>query len=380
MRRRVAAAKKSARVTLPSRQPAEEVTGRRIDPSRSAASQVSATVNRPTRMQRRRHWWRRLARWWREALAGLVVLVVTLTALLVINQRDLQPQPVEQTWAERVEVSGRVGATPALVVLKPVSVLSPKFHQLIVGPGREITEGSPLILSITSFDGQRGQVISSAGRSSLSVGTASKEDFDPVLVDAVTGLTEGSRLLFARPVMRDGERVTELNVVDILFSAANGEVVADPGGPLQVSMNEAGPRITHDVKEKPTELTVQTLIAGQGPQVRMGDAVLAQYLSADWDTSVVLSSTWSTGTPQMIRLDSTMPGLRNALLDQRVGSRLAVSIPAEQAQGEATLMLVVDILGTESDTVGAPTPVASPDSSGSATPSSGGASPSPSSP
>ena len=40
-----------------------------------------------------------------------------------------------------------------------------------------------------------------------------------------------------------------------------------------------------------------------------------------------------------------MPGIRDALVDQRVGSRLAVTIPAEMATGADTLFVVIDILG-----------------------------------
>lgn len=302
-----------------------------------------------SRLQRRRSWKRRVFRWWREALALVVVLVVASTAILVINDRDRSVTSPEEPWKDKVSVSGRVGATPALVVNSPVSVLSAKVTELEAGPGRTIEADSPLVISMMTYSGETGKVLSQAGRPSLSVGKANAEDFDKFLVSSVVGKTEGSRLLFARPVTEGGKRVTELNVVDILYSAASGENVKDPGGPLSVSMNEAGPRLSHADGDPPAELKVQTLVQGDGQQVRNGDAVLVQYVSARWDDSVVVSSTWSTGIPTTIRLQNTMPGVRNALLDQRVGSRLAVTIPPNLAQGDTTLMMVIDILGTEPD-------------------------------
>lgn len=310
------------------------------------------TPTRPTvsRTQKQRSWKRRIFRWWREALALVVVLMVVGTAILVINDRDRLASAPEEPWADKVSVSGRVGATPALVVNSPVSVLSPKVTQLEMGPGRTIEADSPLIISMMTYSGETGKVLSQAGRPALSVGKANAEDFDKFLAGAVVGKTEGSRLLFARPVEQGGKRVTELSVVDILYSAASGEAVANPGGPLSVTVNEAGPRLAHAEGDPPADLKVQTLVEGDGQQVHSSDAVLAQYVSARWDDSVVVSSTWSTGIPATIRLDNTMPGVRNALLDQRVGSRLAVTIPPNLAQGDTTLMMVIDILGTEPDT------------------------------
>ncbi|MDO5721070.1 MAG: peptidylprolyl isomerase [Actinomycetaceae bacterium] len=302
-----------------------------------------------SRLEKRRGMKRRVWRWWREVLAILVVVVVSTTAILVINDRDRKVVTHEESWADLVEVSGRVGGTPALVVDSQVSVLSKKVTELEVGTGREITADSPLIVSMMTYSGETGKVLSEAGRPRLSVGVANAENFDQFLLDAVIGKTEGSRLLFARPVTDGSKRRTELSVVDILWSAAAGETVEDPGGPLQVSVNEAGPRLSHGEGSPPDTLKVQTLVEGNGQQVRTGDAVLAQYVSARWDDSVVVSSTWSTGIPQTIRLETAMPGVRNALLDQRVGSRLAITVPPNMAQGDTTLMIVVDILGTEPD-------------------------------
>ena len=42
-----------------------------------------------------------------------------------------------------------------------------------------------------------------------------------------------------------------------------------------------------------------------------------------------------------------MRGLQTALVDQKVGSRLAITIPPDLAAGDDTLCFVIDILGTE---------------------------------
>ena len=44
---------------------------------------------------------------------------------------------------------------------------------------------------------------------------------------------------------------------------------------------------------------------------------------------------------------TAMTGLKQTLVDQRVGSRLAISIPPDLANGDDTLCIVIDILGAE---------------------------------
>ena len=165
---------------------------------------VTPTRSTVSRTQKQRSWKRRIFRWWREALALVVVLMVVGTAILVINDRDRLASAPEEPWADKVSVSGRVGATPALVVNSPVSVLSPKVTQLEMGPGRTIEADSPLIISMMTYSGETGKVLSQAGRPALSVGKANAEDFDKFLAGAVVGKTDGSRLLFARPVEQGG--------------------------------------------------------------------------------------------------------------------------------------------------------------------------------
>ena len=54
--------------------------------------------------------------------------------------------------------------------------------------------------------------------------------------------------------------------------------------------------------------------------------------------------------PAVVNLNTAMKGLTNALVDQKVGSRLAITIPPDLAAGDDTLCVVIDILGTEPGT------------------------------
>ena len=50
--------------------------------------------------------------------------------------------------------------------------------------------------------------------------------------------------------------------------------------------------------------------------------------------------------PERLDMATIMPGLQQGLVDQRVGSRLAITIPPDLAEGDDTLCVLVDILAT----------------------------------
>lgn len=308
---------------------------------------VTAALGVLSRSARRKVWWRRMLAWWREALALLVIVVVVSTAILVINQRENQAEAQLTHWTDVIQVSGQVGRIPTLALERPVSVTSPKSIVLEPGLGREIQADTPLMISVTSFSGETGELLSRTGRSVLHVGPATEEFFDRTLLSGVLGQNEGARILFVRPVSTPEKLVSEINVVDILYSAAHGKTNPDSGGPLSVTFNDAGPLVTHGKGAAPEDVVIQQLIIGEGAQVMENDSVVAQFIAVGWEDAVVRSSTWTTGIPQAIDLATAFPGLQVALLDQRVGSRLAVTIPAEKATGEVDLMMVIDIIGTE---------------------------------
>ena len=216
------------------------------------------------------------------------------------------------------------------------------------GSGREITEGSPVLVAITAFDASSGRMLSESGRPQMSLGIVGSDEINSDLAMLVTGKREGSRILAFRTItMGDGSpNAMEIDVVDILPSIATGTSVDATVGPMSVEMSPEGPLISH-ISTLPGGVTTQALIKGDGVQVHEGDRVVAQFTVVGWTDGVVRVSTWETGVPAVVNLNTAMKGLANALVDQKVGSRLAITIPPDLAAGDDTLCVVIDILGTE---------------------------------
>ncbi len=276
------------------------------------------------------------------AIVGLVLFGVMMT-LGYLGHLAAQPVVLAvEGPLDAITVAGRPGSTPIVTADEAVALSSAKMRIEHRGSGREIQPDTPVLLSVSAYDGTTGANLNEDGNPNLILSTANETELGPLLTRIVTGQTEGSRLLVARP-LDDGS--TEIDVVDILYTIANGEEVADADGPLQVAFDELGPKVTTLEEEAPSGLIVQVLNKGEGPQVQEGDKVFLQYLAGQWSTGQLVSSTWATGTPTMLDLAEAMPGISEAVIDQRVGSRLAVSIPAEMAKGEDNLFAVIDILG-----------------------------------
>lgn len=275
------------------------------------------------------------------SITSLAVIAGVLFGGFVGWQAGMPPVTAVEGPMDRVSVTGRQGSQPVLSLESPVDVYSTKLRVQTRGDGRVITEDGPVLVSVTAFDGKSGANLNPDGSANLLLASANQTDLGSLLSSLLIGSTEGSRLVVARP-LEDGS--TEIDVVDVLYTIAKGDVNPDATGPLSVSFTEDGPVVSHG-EEAPTDLSVQVLNAGTGAQVGASDAVVVQYLAGTWADGRIIGSTWASGAPVMIDLASSMPGVRDALVDQRVGSRLAVTIPAEMATGEDTLFVVVDILG-----------------------------------
>ena len=300
-----------------------------------------------------------------SVLVRLLITLVVIGVCAAVAWWAFRPVPAAQEEAgagasaqsttlplfERVVVSGRVGATPTIEIKAPLEVDGSKVTTLVKGDGREITEGSPVLVAITAFDGESGKTLSEFGRPQLSLGIVGTDVIGEDLTNMVIGQQEGSRLIAFRTIAPGAGAPgstsnVEVDVIDILPSIAVGTAVDASVDPLSVEINPNGPIITHG-STVPDGVTTQMLIKGDGVQVHESDRVVAQFTALGWTDGVVRVSTWETGVPQVINLGKAMRGLQTALVDQKVGSRLAITIPPDLAAGDDTLCFVIDILGTE---------------------------------
>jgi len=113
-------------------------------------------------------------------------------------------------------------------------------------------------------------------------------------------------------------------------------------------------------------LYTKTLIQGSGSAYTSSDSLLGNFVMYDWSgkTHKLIGSTYSEGIPTLFS-GQLLPGLETALIGQKVGSRVLAVIPPADAFGSTgnseigvgakdTVVFVVDMLKTISNTASVP--------------------------
>lgn len=104
----------------------------------------------------------------------------------------------------------------------------------------------------------------------------------------------------------------------------------------------------------PKDLLLKVLKPGDGEVVQKGDNVTLDYQGTSWDTGKIFDQSYGK-QPATFPTDQVVEGFGAALVGQKVGTRLVVSIPPRYAYGEKgsgselagqTLVFVIDIKDT----------------------------------
>ncbi|MGW3210377.1 FKBP-type peptidyl-prolyl cis-trans isomerase [Streptomyces sp. NPDC001135] len=201
----------------------------------------------------------------------------------------------------------------------------------------------------------------------------------PALDRAVAGQRAGSRVLVvAPPAAAYGQtgaarlgvsgKDTVVFVVDVVNVVAAHALVPGDQRALAGSLPQVGPdhargtaAIAVPDRDAPRHAVTAPLVTGGGPVVKAGQTVVLQYSSAVWQTergkdrAALAQSSAAGGGPLAVVIGrgNVLKGWDKALVGSRVGSRLLLVLPPDQAYGArppkgipagASLVCVIDIL------------------------------------
>ena len=113
--------------------------------------------------------------------------------------------------------------------------------------------------------------------------------------------------------------------------------------------------------KQPSELVLKVIKEGDGETVGAGDSVTVDYQGTNWDTGKVFDESYGK-EPATFATDQVVPGFGAALVGQKVGSQVMVSIPPKDGYGEAgspqagikgtdSLLFVIEIKSTKAPAV-----------------------------
>lgn len=107
----------------------------------------------------------------------------------------------------------------------------------------------------------------------------------------------------------------------------------------------------------PTELLIEDLEVGDGPEATSGTTCTMQYVGVAWSTQSQFDASWDRGQPFSFQLGQGMviSGWDQGVAGMKVGGRRRLTIPPELGygargaggviKGGETLVFVVDLLG-----------------------------------
>ena len=166
--------------------------------------------------------------------------------------------------------------------------------------------------------------------------------FDP-LVNALVGSPLGSRIVVALPGTAATETaeaspssVMVLEAYENVPLRAEGTAVTPPAGlPVVTLAADGTPSISvPSDATKPTDLVTQTLIKGNGAEVKSGDTLTVQYSGWLWDGTQFDSSWGKNPFQTQIGSGSVIQGWDQGLVGQTVGSQVLLVVPPSLGYGD----------------------------------------------
>jgi peptidylprolyl isomerase len=126
----------------------------------------------------------------------------------------------------------------------------------------------------------------------------------------------------------------------------------------EISYQMSGePTVIVDTSEVSRDFQMARVIDGKGQEVFAGATVLVHYQGVNMNTGEVFDSSWERGEPSSFPTSGIIPGFRDGLVGQKVGSRVLIMVPPALGYGprggtgdgrigpDDTIFFVVDILG-----------------------------------
>ncbi|QTX05709.1 FKBP-type peptidyl-prolyl cis-trans isomerase [Agromyces archimandritae] len=308
---------------------------------------------------------------------GAPLALAAATALLLAGcAGGGDPEPSETASAEAcptakpgeasdaVKVSGEIGAEPKVEFTAPVTVEETQRTVVTEGDGDETVAGDQVSAQISLYNATSGEQVFT-DRGTL---TSGDSQLMPAFLSGIDCIAVGSRVVTVVP---PAELYGETGNESLGFAGEDSavivtdivEIVQPPKAkewtenvPKVEKGDDGVPKVTIPKADPSPELELKVLKEGDGEAVEAGGQVTVDYQGTSWNTGEVFDQSFDkTEDPQPFSTNGLIPGFTAALVGQKVGTQLIVTIPPEYAYGEEggehelagqTLVFYVEILDT----------------------------------
>ena len=242
--------------------------------------------------------------------------------------------------SDGVKVAGDFGKKQEATFTTPLSAGSLERTILTKGTGKATENGQPIDALLTVYLGKDGKALGSQ-EVSLTPGDSS---MIPAFLAGVDCVPLGSRVVVTAPAKDmygdQGNAQLGISASDTLVIVTDVIGVKKPLVPQAWKTNV--PKVSFDAQGTPTlklpktappkQLLLKVLKKGTGDVVKAGDTVTLNYQGTSWDTGKIFDQSYGK-QPASFATNQVVEGFGAALVGQKVGTRLVVSIPPQYAYG-----------------------------------------------
>ena len=305
-----------------------------------------------------------------------VALVAAMVALAGCGSSSSSSAASSASPLDAVTITGDVGTAPNVTWNSKMTASDVQNTTLTKGDGDTVATGDQVSAQIWIGNGYSEKAAYSTydqgGAQTITVDS----NLNPVLADAFTGATVGSRIAVTAPAdklfgtsgnaqLNIGNKDPVLVVIDIIskpkppLTGPQGKPQPSPAwAPKLVTKGDAVTSLNFAKTPKPDgKLRSAVLIQGTGATVKKGQTITVNYLGQVYDAKKPFDESYSK-TPATFGIGNgqVIPGWDKTLVGQKVGSRVILAIPPKDGYGKKgqpsagikgtdTLYFVVDILG-----------------------------------
>lgn len=276
--------------------------------------------------------------------------------------------------SKSVSVSGDFLATPTVKISTPLKAKSFQRSIAIKGTGAKALPDRTADIALAAYNGTTGKSVLTQGFDGSTRMPVAVDDTQliPGLVRAIECVPAGSRVVLTAPAAKafgngDPTQLGLKKTDSIVFVADIEKVVpnkatgtpqkdAMKGMPTVTLADDGTPSVTVPKTDPPKKTTVEVLKKGDGATVKKGDLATIQYQGVNWRTGKVFDQSWGSSAVSY-PTTTYVKGFQKALVGQKVGSQVLVTIPPADGYGSKgntsvgikgtdTLVFVIDILQT----------------------------------
>ena len=265
--------------------------------------------------------------------------------------------------SDGVTVAGEFGDTVTAEFSSPFSPTELQRTIIDTGDG-ELTKAGDLVeLRISVFKGNTGEAVISE-KTTFPLGDP---QLMPAFVAGIECVPIGSRAVTTVPAAElygeEGNQGLGIEPSESVVIVSDVLGVEQPLTPAAWTENK--PEVTFNGDEPPVlvlpegdpspDLLLDVITPGDGATVQAGDTVSLEYQGTNGNTGDIFDQSYG-AQPLVIATNQVVKGFGAALVDQKVGSQLVVTIPPELGYGEAgsghelagqTLVFVIEIKGIQ---------------------------------